>query len=162
MTKLTWNEALDTGFTDIDEQHRRLFAILDRLVESADAGRRLSSDEVEAVIAELADYARTHFDTEVRLMLDSDCDLRHVQKHVREHEDFMRHISLVREALADSRNDEGADLARYLSEWFSRHIVGSDLAMARQIMRIRDGMNPQFAYEAESAPHERVGSSRAA
>lgn len=162
MTTLLWDSALDTGFSDIDEQHKRLLGILDRLAASARLGHRMSPDELEAVIAELAEYAQTHFDTEVRLMLDTDCDLRHVQKHVREHEDFIRHISLVHEALVDSRNDEGANLARYLSEWFSRHIVGSDLAMARQVMRIRDGMSPQLAYDAEFAANDRLGSTRAA
>lgn len=162
MAKMAWDSALDTGFAEVDEQHKRLLGILDHLAERADAGHLLSADELEAVINELAEYARTHFDTEVRLMLDNDCDLRHVQKHVREHEDFIRHISLVHEALADSRNDEGANLTRYLSEWFSHHIVGSDLVMARQVTRIRDGMSPQFAYEAELAANGRIEAIRAA
>ena len=149
MNRFTWSKELATGFADIDTQHQHLIAILDRLVTRTNSGEVLSAGELESVVGELADYARQHFDTEVRLMLDSCCDLRHVQKHVREHENFVRHVSLVREALADSRRDEGVELARYLGEWFSRHIGGFDLSMARQVQRIRGGETPEAAYAGE-------------
>lgn len=149
MNRFTWSEKLATGFADIDTQHQYLIAILDRLAGRAESGKGLPAGELESVVGELADYARLHFDTEVRLMLDTYCDLRHVQKHVREHENFVRHVSLVREALADSRRDEGAELARYLGEWFSRHIGAFDLSMARQVRRIRAGETPEAAYAAE-------------
>lgn len=149
MKRFTWSEQLATGFADIDEQHRRLIDILDRLASRCADGGVMAPAELETVVADLADYAREHFDAEVQLMLDSRCDLRHVQMHVREHENFIRHISLVREALEESRDDEGSELARYLGEWFARHIVGSDLSMARQIQYIRAGQTPDAAYAAE-------------
>lgn len=149
MNRFEWTEKLATGFAEIDAQHRRLIGILDRVAMRCANGAAMTPVEVEEVISELGGYAREHFDTEIRLMLEHCCDLRHVQSHVREHEDFIRHISLVREAIADSRNDEGAELTRYLAEWFSRHIAGADLSMARQVTRIRNGTEPAAAYAAE-------------
>lgn len=149
MDRITWNDSLATGFDDIDAQHQHLIGILGQLATRADAGIVLSPAELEAVVVDLADYARQHFDAEIQLMMEKRCDLRHMQKHVREHENFIRHISLVREALAEARDEEGAELARYLGEWFSRHIVGSDLSMARQIGRIDAGESPADAYAAE-------------
>lgn len=151
MTRITWNTRLETGLPALDEQHQRLFQILDGLTEQAERGRVLSPTEVEAVVGELADYARHHFAHEIQLMLAARCDLRHIQTHVREHENFIRHVSLVREALDDSRNDEGAQLARYLAEWFTGHIAGLDLSMARQLQRIAQGETPEAAYLAETS-----------
>ncbi len=149
MKRIKWTEQLATGFDDIDEQHRHLLGVLDSLAQRTETGAALRTDELESVVVELGEYARHHFDAEVRMMLESCCDLRHMQKHVREHEGFVRHISLVREAIDDSRCDEGTELARYLGEWFTRHIAGSDCSMGRQIRRIRAGQSPEAAYLAE-------------
>ena len=149
MKTYLWSDVLETGFPSIDEQHQRLLVILDRVAERAASSVPMTAAEIADVVGQLADYARGHFDTEVRLMLDANCDLRHVHKHVREHEDFIRHISLVQEALDDARNDEGAELANYLARWFTRHIVGSDLSMSRQLARIKAGIAPGDAYQAE-------------
>jgi hemerythrin len=62
----TWDPKLETGITEIDEQHRLLFRKADAVLEAVAAGTGAS--EVKRALQFLADYAALHFETEERYM----------------------------------------------------------------------------------------------
>lgn len=66
MTLFFWNSSLETGNVRIDQQHRRLFALTNEL---ADVVRDVGATyDVDRLVAELRDYAASHFCDEETVM----------------------------------------------------------------------------------------------
>lgn len=154
MVKVKWSEQLSTGFDEVDAQHRRLLEVLNQLIALADAAQEPARAEVESAVRELARYAQQHFDDEMRLMQDRRIDLRHVMMHAREHEHFVRHVSMFEESMADpgaTNAVKAAELGGFLAKWLWRHILVIDHVMAGQVRRIAGGLDPAAAYDAELA-----------
>lgn len=59
-----WSDNFATGVAEIDGQHRRLVTLINRLAALLSEGAAAQS--LEAVFAELADYAAFHFESEER------------------------------------------------------------------------------------------------
>jgi len=154
MEKVIWNDQLNTGFDVVDAQHRRLMDVLNRLIGMTEPGCAGSLQDVETAVRDLGAYVRQHFDDEIRMMQDTRCDLRHIMMHAREHEHFVRHLSLFEESMNEAGGTsakKAAELGRFLAKWLWRHILVVDQVMARQVRRIQAGEDPARAYEAEVA-----------
>lgn len=61
MEAFQWNASFITGLHDVDEQHRRLVDLINRFGSLTMDQDSTSATYLEAVFAELADYARYHF-----------------------------------------------------------------------------------------------------
>ena len=154
MEKVLWNDQLNTGFDVVDEQHRRLMEILNRLIGMSEPGAVVALVDIKTAVSDLGAYVRQHFDDEIRMMQDTHCDLRHVMMHAREHEHFVRHLSMFEESMTEpggSSADKAAELGRFLAKWLWRHILVVDQVMVRQVRRIQAGEDPAAVYEAELA-----------
>jgi len=66
MALIVWDERLETGHAAIDEQHRSLVEILNRLHLAMKQGK--GKDELEGILVFLQDYTVNHFAMEERLM----------------------------------------------------------------------------------------------
>lgn len=63
-----WNNNLEIGIELIDEQHKKLVQILNRL--AAHLANRSHSVALNAIFDELADYADYHFESEEKIWRD--------------------------------------------------------------------------------------------
>jgi len=78
-----WNENFNTGIKTIDEQHRKLVRILNRLATHV----ALEADEivVNSIFDELIDYTIYHFQTEEAIwhkhLPDDPLDIKHQETH---------------------------------------------------------------------------------
>lgn len=155
MGQYQWDDRLLTGFEVVDNQHRRLFSLLQDLGDGL-ASSEIGMDRLRAAADALTHYAQEHFDDELELMQKQRCDLRHVMMHVQEHGAFIRRVSLFQESLADDSDGTRAkagELALFLVQWLKHHIRVIDQVMARQLRRIAEGASPADAYAAELAEH---------
>ena len=57
-----WNPQLETGIAIIDDQHRNLVILLNKLGQQYVQG--VSKQAIEHILKELSDYADYHFQTE--------------------------------------------------------------------------------------------------
>ncbi|AGX86955.1 EAL domain-containing protein [Candidatus Symbiobacter mobilis] len=138
-----WTAHLETSIAEIDEQHKNLVGLLNRLAQQHMLGVRAS--DLLTILAELADYAAYHFRTEERIwktVLDGDEWFR---EHVEIHQSFAARIDDLR-----SRNrplqavlDE---LFSYLTRWLAFHILDSDKRMALAMQAVRAGLSVQLAH----------------
>lgn len=150
-----WDDLFITGLEAVDEQHRRLVALVNNLSASLIDGGGQDDAAVDAIIGELADYAVYHFAEEERLMVQAGVDRRHVERHMAIHRQFVEQVS----AMWNSRHTMAAPagvLLEFLIAWLSFHILGEDQALARQIRRIRAGETAAQALEAEEAPRDKT------
>ncbi|MCG2807978.1 MAG: hemerythrin domain-containing protein, partial [Coriobacteriia bacterium] len=68
MAHFEWSADLETGQADIDDQHRHLFELANKLQDAALAADQDAEDTVEDTIYELTDYVVQHFNDEEELM----------------------------------------------------------------------------------------------
>lgn len=142
----TWNDAFVTAVPLVDEQHRVLVDLINRLGElctsAKDIGQR---DFVEARDA-LIDYAEAHFRDEETFMEERGLDPRFQRTHRAAHWAFVKRVQHMGSSSDQSPRSMHAVLD-YLVCWLTDHILVVDLSMARQEQAIRAGKSPQQAYD---------------
>ncbi|MEW8498684.1 MAG: hemerythrin domain-containing protein, partial [Candidatus Thiodiazotropha taylori] len=61
-----WSDALSVGIEEIDEQHKMLVDLVNKMHEAIH--QRHGSDVVKSILGDLAEYTRIHFAVEESLM----------------------------------------------------------------------------------------------
>ena len=129
----TWDQKLETGITEIDEQHRLIFRKADAVLEAVAAGE--AGPEVKRTIQFLADYAALHFETEERYMRAA--GFPEADAHAEIHARINRRIMEV----AAEFNAHGAsqslvaDVDAMMRGWLTMHIMEKDRAVADWIQQ---------------------------
>lgn len=117
---MKWSDKFITGVTDIDEQHKSLFDWFAQLESAASEHSIMTS---AYFLTRLAQYTRSHFATEERLM--ADCSYPRLAAHRAEHEAFRQRLrDLQATAVTQDIGDETVNLLR---EWLVKHIMVSDM-----------------------------------
>lgn len=132
-----------TGITVIDEEHRRLFSIINEAFEllkddtTAFAG-------VKNLVLELKKYAAEHFEHEEAYMEEiKDPELPRQKK---EHAQFREKVNDF--DLENLKEEDGkqvlAELLEYLTRWLYGHILGSDIMIGK--LTLSEDENDPFAF----------------
>lgn len=155
MKAFVWNALFETGIHSVDEQHRKLVEIINRLGASLVAGATSSAD-IDQIYAELTTYALQHFADEERLMDAAALDAQHCATHHLHHAQFVEQLGELWSARSGGSHQADA-LLGFLTSWLTFHILAEDQSMARQIALVRAGVPAAQAIEGESA-HVNKGS----
>ena len=125
---MTWNGALATGHADIDEQHRKLIALANRLNESIQRGA--GRHGIVSVLDELISYTAFHFEFEENLMKKANYPdfFRHQQEHKKLVSDVLSH-----KARFDSGEALSSELLTFLRDWLVNHIMKTDKVLAKEL-----------------------------
>lgn len=149
-----WNSNFDTGIPIIDEQHKILVDLLNKLANHLAYGA--SAPALEAVFKELFDYAAYHFKTEEEIWnryLSRD-DL--FAQHLGIHKTFVDDVSqLMQRTQADKQEEE---VISFLTHWLAFHILESDKHMAKVVISLQNGASIEEAKK--NASEEMSGAMR--
>lgn len=123
---VTWTEDLEVGIREIDEQHKTLFDLLNRLQTAASEGS--DAEVIGPLLVDMAGYAERHFKTE-QFYLEKHPDFR---DHLIEHWEFSKKcIKLVMSYRKDdSVTNEAVD---FLLKWLKNHILIKDIGFFRDL-----------------------------
>ena len=88
-----WSDAMSVGIAEIDEQHKMLVDILNRLFLAV-VQRESNAITIE-ILDTLVDYTKTHFGLGEKLLQDAEYDSTEFAAHQREHHAFVEKISTV-------------------------------------------------------------------
>jgi len=128
MDSSAWTKGLETGHPEIDQQHRTLFDTLFRLKTALEGGD--GTHELIKTFDFLRAYAAIHFRMEEEWMA------RHAYPQAEAHREWHRHFTVQVKALADAPAGDpelkGAEVVRFLENWFVRHIQQEDLRMVAE------------------------------
>jgi len=119
-----WNHHLETGNKKIDEQHKMLVALLNRL-----AHRLISDNEIELKMAfsELADYANQHFIDEEKIFEEYLLDTSLLNSHKKVHSSFFASVAKLQEEAKDEPFSTAVEkIVFFLLKWLINHIIHSD------------------------------------
>ncbi|RLA78660.1 MAG: GGDEF domain-containing protein, partial [Epsilonproteobacteria bacterium] len=147
-----WNEHFNTGIKTIDEQHRNLVDIINRLAKHV----ALDSESVElnTIFDELIEYTVYHFQAEEEIwhkyLPDDTLDADHKIIH-------QQFVTKVLEFKAEQENKENSKLTKdillYLAKWLASHILESDRYLAYVVLAVEDGLN---LHQAKAMADERM------
>jgi hemerythrin len=122
MEKLEWQSEYSVGVKEIDDQHQSLLDTINTLL--VEQRVRYDAAKFSPALYSLIHYAYTHFATEERYLLQ--VHFPDLKQHVLEHIDFiMKTLSLALK-VESSRDESRTELLRYLKEWYSSHVLGTD------------------------------------
>jgi hemerythrin len=126
--ELQFSENLLTGFTDIDHQHRELFARANRFFShSDDANQTLV---LRSTLRFLAVYARYHFASEEHAM--NKYGYEHAAVHIKHHDEFRKQIEDIenKEFMEGPKKDSKLRLFMLMEDWFAYHLRYHDVKLA--------------------------------
>jgi len=121
MAIVEWNESLSVGVREIDAQHQGLLGLINELHEAMKEGK--SRDILASLVSRLKDYARAHFSTEEKYLRQT--AFPGFEEHRVQHDKFIEKILDFELELAEGKTSP-LEVARFLMDWYVRHIKGTD------------------------------------
>ena len=151
-----WDESYSVGIEQIDDQHRALLEIINRLDDAVSGGEETKI--VIDLLRALREYAVYHFATEEELMLAGGHDRERYRRHKAEHKEFVEQLERFGENLENGVSHAvAASLLEYLVQWLMEHVLGLDKEAGRFLLQMRDGADQTGAAD---APRDRDGTKK--
>ena len=130
MALLEWSDELSVGIDIIDKQHMVLVRAINLL---AMAIEKDSERELLAAIFEtLADYTVTHFSYEEELF--DYFNYAESEEHKKSHQALLDKVIALKEKFDDGEDNLGPEVLKFLVDWLTKHILGTDKRYAPFIL----------------------------
>jgi hemerythrin len=129
MGRLEWDHHLETGFKEIDDQHRRIILRLSVLLEALEEGS--SYEIISEMAAFLVDYTSRHFSTEEAIMLAM--SYPEYEGHKKKHDEFITEMKGIAQAFEEKKQPLLllVRLGTKVVTWIQNHITTDDAEMAK-------------------------------
>jgi hemerythrin len=117
-----WSEELSVGIEEIDEQHKIIVGLVNRLYE----GIIHQSDAalIQSILDELVQYTIVHFAVEESLM--RIFDYPHYDEHKHAHQELTKHVMDLQKKFRLGKVSINMELLSFLRKWVTTHILGDD------------------------------------
>lgn len=122
---IAWSDQYSLGMPEIDDQHKVLFEVLNRLW--AGIINRAGRDEMLAIVDELERYTLSHFAAEETFMRAT--GYADLAEHKKAHKAFVDRLAAEKK-LVLAGGSLSLDLLKFLKDWLANHILVSDKAYA--------------------------------
>jgi hemerythrin-like metal-binding protein len=123
MEKLYWKDEYSVGVEKLDRQHRRLFKIVNKLIERSAAFSDLKL--VPQTLTEMLNYAKEHFTDEEELM--QEYGYPEIEPHKEQHAYFIKTTAELSINALNNQSMVSREIAEFLKLWWSLHILKTDM-----------------------------------
>ena len=130
MSLLRWKDEYLTQVEEIDNQHRRLFDLVNDIYDMMRLGR--GQESVVEGLTELFEFTRFHFGTEEKFMGES--DFGGTEAHIAEHARLLDQISNLRIEVREGRIVLSMNEMYFLKDWLLVHFQGPDKGLAHHLI----------------------------
>lgn len=127
---IQWKDDYCTGIAPIDEQHKELFRIANRIYDLLKNDLIPDKyDSIIAIISELQNYTRYHFKTEEDYM--QRINYRRFLSQKAAHNEFLAKMDAIDLGKIDnSQNQYLIEILDFVLDWLAGHIVKADKLIA--------------------------------
>lgn len=129
MAIFAWNESYSVRVRQMDEQHQKLFEIINALAEAMRAGK--GDFVVRDTVEQLAVYTRTHFLQEEVMMRQTGYPAQ--PAHLEQHRKLMAEVEQYKRAIEEGRPASSVSLLNFIRQWLMHHIRDSDKAYSDHV-----------------------------
>lgn len=123
MEKLEWEEKYSVGVKEIDDQHKKLFEVINELLDLIKTGNT-NQAHPEKVIESILDYKTKHFDTEEKYF--KEFNYEGAEEHKAKHKEFNDKMTSLRQKHPVSTPAFAFDLIDFLEDWLLNHLLDMD------------------------------------
>lgn len=127
MSYFSWSEDLSVGSKFIDDDHRKLFDLANRLHIAMGEGR--GKDVISKVLSNLIIYTREHFTREEDHMVKMAYPGYTVHKG--EHEKLLKAVLDLQAKFNDGKTLMTIEVSNFLRDWLLNHIMKQDKELAK-------------------------------
>lgn len=123
MEKIQWKQEYSVGVEEMDNQHKRLFAIINKLIEQP----RSSPDKsfIIEILREMVNYSRNHFADEEELM--QKYGYSELEQQRRQHSYFVNTTAELALNILSEGQKTTDETAEFLRSWLTIHILKWDM-----------------------------------
>ena len=131
---LEWSPRFDIGIPVIDDQHKRLVGLCNRLHRGLmqNGAETTWSDSLAHAIRECYDYVLLHFKTEETLMRAA--GYPDYPDHKREHDMFRKKVLSLANEFETSTIGTAYKFVRFLYDWVFTHIAHEDKLFVKSVL----------------------------
>jgi hemerythrin len=123
MTLMTWTEKLSVGVGVLDEDHKKLVAMVNELYDAMQAGH--GKDKLGRILDGLVQYTKFHFAREEKFFAETGYPAS--APHKQQHEALTKQVLEVQKKYAAGATATlSVDVMQFLKNWLITHIQGSD------------------------------------
>lgn len=121
-----WSENFSVGIPLIDEQHKKLFSIGEKLHNMiTEYSGDDFYDKIIELISQMKDYTIFHFNEEEKLL--ETCGYEGLEEHKIEHSNFIDYLENIDlEAIDGNQMEQMKVLTLFLAKWIFKHINNVD------------------------------------
>jgi hemerythrin-like metal-binding protein len=122
MAFFEWKDNLSVKVKEIDDQHKALIDMINRLYEAMRTGQGAAI--VTGIVDELSSYNVKHFSDVENLM--GRFEYPGLSAHQVEHEAFVAKVRDFQNGIKTGKMFLSIDILNFLSDWLRKHIMGTD------------------------------------
>ena len=122
MNKILWTEAMSSGISSMDMQHKELLRILNSIQQSISTGE--DAKAFTDALSRLKGYATYHFAYEERLMHNHGFPRR--EEHVKLHRYFVDKVATFQKDAPENVGERLPEIQDFLLHWLVEHIQNMD------------------------------------
>lgn len=128
-----WNkEEHAVGVDIIDEQHKYLFTLISEIYTII---INKDNTKIKPILMKLIYHANIHFKTEIEYLLENGADTKEIIGHINEHYIITNTLHEKTEKCFLYDEDIMIDLALFINNWISDHIIEYDVEIFRKIKK---------------------------
>lgn len=120
---LEWNKNLSVGVEKIDQQHKELIEILNKLYLAMKQGQ--ARDEMGKIFLELVSYTECHFKMEETFF--QKCSYPQKENHKKKHDELRREVIEIKTKFENNKINISIELMHFLKDWVKTHIAQEDV-----------------------------------
>ncbi len=120
---LKWNESCSTGVAKLDDQHKKLLELLNRLLGSIKEGEETSN--MGALLEDLFSFAVSHFNDEEEVM--KRYGYEHLEEHKKEHDKIKLMVGRLYQNYLAGNMPETIEILEVITRWFENHLKNTDM-----------------------------------
>jgi|GEM_PF-1149475 len=126
-TLMPWNSSLATGVKIVDQQHKQLVDMINKLYTAMKNGQGKSV--IQKLLDDLAAYTVKHFDMEERYF--EQFGYKETAAHKKIHADLKATVMDFIDKFKSGKVDVSMELMNFLRDWLANHIQKTDMRYAK-------------------------------
>ncbi len=120
--KLEWEDKYSVGVTEIDDQHKRMFVVINELLDAIHTNT--PAEHLGNIIDSLVKYKIFHFATEEKYF--KEFNYEETETHIAEHHKFNERLTALKEKYPEPTIDFAFELVDFLEDWLINHLMTVD------------------------------------
>ncbi|NLE90486.1 MAG: hemerythrin family protein [Dehalococcoidales bacterium] len=123
MALITWDESLSVKMDDIDQQHQKLFGLINDVHQGMSSGK--GNEILGKIMADLLQYTKDHFSYEEKML--KRIGYPKLAEHQKVHVYLTDQVKQLHDKIATGKPLSPVSVSNFLKDWLKSHILKVDM-----------------------------------